>query len=244
MKAIITGMNGTVAPFLASNLYKKECLVIPWDRDETSIDNFKAAEKFFAKHGASHFFHIATGSPLWAQNVAEICFKKDIKFLFTGSVSVFDENSNGPFTINSTPNATDDYGLYKIECEKRVKLVNPEAIIARLGWQIGNERGSNNMVDYLFKMMDENGQVEASENWFPSCSFLDDTAVTLHELAINFPAGTYHLEGNPGLSLFQIATALKKVHGFPWEIVKSKKPARNNFMIDTRVKVKSITERF
>ena len=38
MKALVTGMNGTVAPALASSLSKAGHTVMPWDRSVVPID--------------------------------------------------------------------------------------------------------------------------------------------------------------------------------------------------------------
>lgn len=244
MRAILTGMNGTVAPALAKLLKSQGHTVIAWDRNATPIERPDQYRSFILDHKPDWFFKIATGSPDWMAGTAEICHQNGIKFLFTGSVSVFDGSKSGPFPITHTPDATDDYGRYKADCERRVRAVNPDAIIARLGWQIGDAPGNNNMVDFLTRAQKEKGMIEASSGWIPSTAYLGDTVDALYKLIREYPAGLYQLEGNPGWSFFQITSALNKLHGNQWNVVKKEEPRRDGRMIDERVPMGKLDKMF
>jgi len=243
MKALITGMNGTVAPALARHLKAAGVETASWDRSKVPIDQHDKNEEFILSQKPDWFFHIATGSPDWLVSAATICLKHNIKFLYTGSVSVFDGGKSGPFPLDRTPDATDDYGRYKADCERKLAAVNGNAIIARLGWQIGDAPGSNNMIDFLTRTNKEKGEIEASTGWIPSCAFLLDTAAALHTLMMKFPAGLYQLEGNPGLSFFELVTKLNKLHGNPWKIVKKEESRRDIRMVDDRVPMGKLDKR-
>lgn len=243
MKAILTGMNGTVAPALAKLLKSHGHSVVAWDRSVVPIERREQYESFILDHKPDWFFKIATGSPDWMAGTAEVCYQNNIKYLFTGSVSVFDGGKPGPFPLDKVPDATDDYGRYKAECERRVRAVNPDAIIARLSWQIGDAPGSNNMVDFLTKANKEKGMIEASTGWIPSCTFLVDTAEALYKLIREYPAGLYQLEGNPGWSFYEIVTALNKLHGNPWKVVKKEEPRKDIRMVDDQVPVGKLDKR-
>ncbi len=188
------------------------------------------------------FLHIATGPVEWAERVAKICRKLQIKFLFTSTVSVFSEYGSGPYTIDSTPNAEDDYGRYKRECEDRIKAVNPEAYIVRLGWQIGRSVESNNMFAFLERSMAEKGTIEASNTWYPSCSFLEDTAEILYDIISHFPSGLYLINSNKKSSFFDIVCALNK-GSKRWKITAGDYPKRDDRMVDNRVRIISLEEK-
>ena len=241
-KAIVTGMNGTVAPVLARVLQKNNVQVVPWDRKNISPDDLEAVANFIRAEKPDALFHLAGGNPAWAEKMAEVCFQERIKFLFTSTVSVFADGVREPLEVDAVPDATDDYGRYKIECERRILSVNPDSVIARLGWQIGDEPGSNNMVDYMHKQVLEKGHIEASVNWFPSCSFLEDTAEALYALMRKEGRGIYHLNGNPGLSLFQIMSLLIKKQGRSWNVVCTEEPRRRNMMVDARIQIGKISD--
>ena len=244
MRAIVTGLNGTVAPVIARLLEKHGHTVIGWNRSVLPIDDEIAILKFLHDHQPGWFFHIATGSPEWAELIAKICVQKQIKLLYTGSASVFSSNQRGPFKISAIPQPQDDYGRYKLHCEELIKKHQPDTIIARLAWQIADKPGSNNMIDYLHQQLKEKGQIDASRNWYPACAFLKDTAEALYQLMMKFPGGIYHLDGNPGFSFYEVVSHLNKLHGENWQVVPTDVPVMNNRLLENRISVNSIRNRF
>jgi dTDP-4-dehydrorhamnose reductase len=242
MKAIITGMNGTVAPEVAKYFMAMGVNMIAFDRSKIDINNENMIADFLQAEKPDWFLHIATGPVEWAERVAKICRELNIKFLFTSTVSVFSEHSSGPYTVESVPNAEDDYGRYKIECEKRIIAVHPEAYITRLGWQIGRSAGSNQMVDFLERSMAEKGHIEASVKWYPSCSFLEDTAAALYDIVMNFPSGLYLLNSNKRSTFYEIVSAMNKQNK-RWNVTRGSNPNRDDRMFDERVKMISVEEK-
>lgn len=244
MKTLLTGMNGTVAPVLAQALVQAGHSVTAWNRSAIPIDNLEAMREFIARERPDWFFHLATGSAAWAETVARICFDQRIKFLFTGSVSVFSASQRGAFTVDVLPQPDDDYGRYKLECEQRIQAVCPDALIVRLGWQIGTTLEGNQMAAYLDRTFNAQRYIDASVAWYPACSFLADTAESLTHLMQTLPPGLYHLDANPGLSFYDIAVALNALHSNRWTVKPGATPVQNNRLIDARVQVNPITRRF
>lgn len=242
LKAIITGMNGTVAPILAKVLLEDGHKVKSWDRSLVPIDNVNSVKEFIIKEKPDWFFHIATGSADWAELLAQVCFEQSIKFLFTSSVSVFSASQQGPFTRNVQPKPVDDYGRYKLVCEQRVRQVNSNALIVRLGWQIGTSESGNQMVEFLNNTFQNEGNIEASTNWYPACSFLEDTASSLVDIMQNKLAGLYQLDGNPGLNFYKIVVGINRLLNKSWEIIAVDTPIQNNLMLDDRIQINSILE--
>lgn len=163
-----------------------------------------------------------------------------MKLLFTSTVSVFSEKGTGPYDTTSIPNAEEDYGVYKIQCENTVRANYPDAVIIRLGWQIGDRSGSNNMFDFITKQQALNGFIEASSKWFPSCSFLEDSAETIVTLALSQSSGTYLANSNKKYSFFEIVNYLKEKHQSDWIIRESTSFERDDRMTDERVLIKEL----
>ena len=178
-KILITGMNGTVAPVLAEELRRRGSEVAAWDRAVVSPDDREAVARFIRDVKPSALVHCAMGSPQWAEDMAQLCAEEGCKFLYVSSASVYGTQQQGPFTVEDKPEPSDDYGRYKLECEQRVRAANDQAIIVRIGWQIALRRGGNNMVEHLARKQEEQGHITASTEWFPACSFLEDTARAL-----------------------------------------------------------------
>ncbi len=243
MKAIVTGTNGTVAPVLASTLQQNGHSVTAWDRSLVPTDSRDAMVNFIDAEQPDWFFHIATGDPAWAESVAQICAERGTKFLFTSSVSVFSGQQQGPLTPNTVPTPDDDYGRYKFECEQRVRSVNADSLIVRLGWQIGSAAGGNHMLDHLIRTHQENGQIDASVNWYQACSFLEDTADGLLYVMERFSAELYHLDSNRGLTFYDIVIGLNQLHGNAWQVNAVDAPVHNNLMPDLRLPIPTLSER-
>lgn len=243
MKALVTGLHGTVAPALAQVLAKSGCEIVPWDRAIHPVDHPEAVRFFIAGEKPDVFCHAAMGSPEWTEWAAQACAAMNIPFLYISSVSVFSGAQSGPFTIRDIPLPDDDYGRYKLECERRVQAVHSGAHIVRIGWQIGTAPGGNQMVDFLDRTNRERSRIDASTLWFPGCSFLPDTAESLVQI-LKLPPGLYHLDGNPGLNFFEIASALNRLLGNPWKVVPVSSLVQNHRMLDPRVPVAPVTRRF
>lgn len=242
MKAILTGMKGTVAPYVAREWESLGNIAVAWDRDVVPSEDRTAAEKFIGETQPDVFFHIGMGSPEWAAMLAEICASRGIRFTFTGTVSVYGEHQQGPFAPEDLPEPGDDYGRYKLDCERQILAVNADALIVRIGWQIGDAPGSNNMVDFFDRQMRETGCIKANVNWIPGCSLLKDTAKTLVQMTVAGAKGLYHLDSNYGLNHFLLALGMSNQNGFDWTIEPFAGEHKNTLMRDPRVQIPSLSE--
>lgn len=255
MRILITGRNGTVGSVLSRRLEEMGHEAAGWDRAKVPIDDYRAMEDFVRSVYPDAVYHLAilsvpTGvsnegwkvNYEWASELAWICRTAGIRFIFASSVMVFSNRAAGPFTVESVPDETGGYGYEKRMAEERVLRQYPGSVIARLGWQIGNAPGSNNMIDFFDTRMREDGEIRASRLWFPACSFLDDTAGVLAGLTDTAP-GLYQVDSNRGWSFYEIAEELNRLHGGRWNIVPTEDFVYNQRMIDQRVKIPSLRER-
>lgn len=211
-RILLTGASGTVGTAFRQCAAAHGAEVIPWDRAAVPIDRYQPMEDFVRATKPDALVHLAVGSWQanyeWTSELAWITRVLGVRFLFTSSVMVFTNDARGPFTPESVPDATEGYGHEKLRAEKRAFEQNPDARVVRLGWQIGERAGSNNMIDYFARQMREHRQIKASTRWLPACSFLPDTAAALWR-ALSSPPGLYLVDSNARWNFFQIATALK-----------------------------------
>lgn len=243
MKALFTGMNGTVAPVVAAYFKEKGHEMIIYDRDKVSTTHFDQVESFIRQEDIDVLLHFAMGSYEWTSMLAKICKSLSIKFVFISTVSVFSNNQRGPYTIDSIPDATDEYGLYKRNSEALVISNNPQAYIIRLGWQIGQSRGKNQMIEYLYQQMDKQGYISASSKWYPSVSFLEDTASAIYQIIKTLPTGLYHVNSNVSSTFFEIVTQLRSLHP-EFVIHENQEFDADHRMVDDRVNIRTLDEIF
>jgi dTDP-4-dehydrorhamnose reductase len=255
MRALITGARGTVGSALTAALERAGHTAIAWDRSRVPIDDYHAMEDFVRQAAPDLIFHLAIASQPtgreheswlvnhdWASELAWIARVFGIGLVFTSTVMVFSNQNQGPFTGESVPDASEGYGFEKRCAENRVRYQNPDARIVRLGWQIGAAPGSNNMIDHLATQQREHGQVRASTRWYPAASFLDDTAAALIRIA-SMPADLYMLDANSSWTFYDIACALGRRHGNPWNITPTDDFVYDQRMRDPRLPVPSLAER-
>ncbi len=240
MRAIVSGSHGTVAPYLIKELKNRGIDVIVFDRNKVDILSYDAVYNFIKESKCNLFFHLATGDLKWISNIVEACKDLTIKVIYTSSVSVYNEEGTGPYQIDDIPIPNTEYGKYKYEGEKIV-LTNRMNLVARLGWQIGYEINTNNMYDYLVKQYQNEGIITASKMWYPSCSFIDDTAFSLSDLALNDCKGIYLINSNISYNFYEIVCNLKKKYNTNWQINSDTSFARDDRMFDDRVKIKKFS---
>jgi dTDP-4-dehydrorhamnose reductase len=212
MKALFTGMNGTVSPIVANFFKTKGYEIIPYDRSKISVTDYAEIKKFILNQKPDIILHFAMGTPEWSGLLAKIAKEMNIKFVFISTVSVYASTHQGPLTIHDVPDALDEYGKYKRISEQAVLKENSKSYILRLGWQIGNEAGSNEMIGFLTKQMAEYGVIKASSKWYPSCSFMEDSALSIYEIVHTLPSDTYLINSNTAYTFFEICVNLTKIY--------------------------------
>ena len=244
MRALTTGLNGTVAPVVADALRSAGADVVAWDRGADPPSSAEAVDDVIGRVAPDWVVHVATGPETWAGWIAQACASQRRRLLFTSSASVFRPRPPGGPRILPTdaPDATDEYGRYKQRAESLVLGAAPRALVPRLAWQIGPSPGTNTLDQHLDRMHAQHGAVEASRQWRPAVAWLSDTANALVELMVQNASGVVHLDGNPGLSMLDLARALRAYLGTDWSIEPVDSPAEDLLLGGARA-FPSVTER-
>jgi dTDP-4-dehydrorhamnose reductase len=251
MRFLVTGASGTIGKVLVEMLKARGDEVFAWDRQQVPINDYYKMENFVKLIRPNALIHLAyTQEPdqswfvnyEWASELAWITRLLRIRFVFISTNLVFSHRQQGPFTIQSVPDATEGYGFEKRKSEARVMQQNPESIIARLGWQI-SLTGGNSMIEYFRKKFKEEALIKASLHWIPACSFVDHTAQKLIELSENYLPGICMIDSNTGRNVFEIACALNHQYNFNWSIQPSEDYGWDSRMLDERMQMPSLESR-
>ncbi len=255
MKIAVTGSSGTLGSALVPYLKGQGHKVIAWDRSKVPITDYWAMEEFLRSEGVQALFHLAVPSkPLgtpneswtvnyqWTSELAWICKELAITFVYVSTVMVFSSQKQGPFTVDTAPDAGDGYGMEKRLAEERVFHQNQASRVLRLGWQIGGPVGSNNMVDFLDAEFAADGLVSCSTEWLPACSFLEDTVPVLAAMLDRDP-GMYQFDSNQKWNFYQIAFALSKVLKRNWKITATDSFVFDQRMVDPRLPLVTLKSR-
>lgn len=242
-KALVTGLNGRLAPFLKTTLEAADVEVVPFDRQVLDIENAGLQKAFIENHKIDAVFHLATGPETWVATLASVAYELNIPFLFTSTESVFNPDSTGPFSPDHPADATNEYGTYKIACEQAALSTNPEVIIARLGWQMFDTFEQDNLLTHVRDMHDEKGYLAASTEWKPAVAFVKDTMACLLDLMRAAKPGVYHVGGNEsGLSFYDLVSLINQRYELGWDIREGNEPSRDGRIIDERVPCGNIAD--
>ena len=255
MTALITGASGTVGKALVAHLRAAGHAVVSWDRAVAPPDDYHAMERFVRAVAPDVLVHLAIASTPtgradegelvnvhWPSELAWLARQRGIRFVFTSTVMVFSDDARGPFSIAAAPDAAEGYGAQKRRAEERVWAQNPEARIVRLGWQIGDGDGGNEMTTWADAEQAAHGRVEASTRWLPACAFVGDTAAALARAADRRP-GLYHADSNDGWTFFDIVSALAERTGRAWTVAPTHAFAFDQRMHDARLAMPALSER-
>ena len=220
MHLLVTGLSGTLGPCLAQQARTSGWRVSGWDRRIVAADDSPAARDELLRLRPDAIAHLAIGSTAWTRLLARHANEHAIPLLFTSTAMVFDHEPDGPHDAAAPRNARDAYGCGKIACEDVVRAEHPQATIARLGWQIDERAGGNNMVAELDRWQARDGRVAASARWTPACSFMSDTCASLLDLVSGAHGGTVHLDSNAveAWTFDKIVQALKRRCDRDWVV--------------------------
>ncbi len=255
MRALLTGISGTVGGALRQALEARGDSVQGYTRDRGVIDVPASVRRTLDAARPDVLFHLATASrPTgldnegwrvnveWSALLAQACAERGVRMIFTSTAMVFTDNARGPFTVDSQPDAREGYGHEKRIAEARVRAACPDSVVVRLGWQIGDAPGGNQMLTFLDDQMKREGVVRASTRWLPACSFLPDTAEALVRL-VAMPPGLYQCESNVRWSFFEIAQALNARAGGPWRIEPNEDFVYDQRLVDARLAMPPLSAR-
>lgn len=255
MKILVTGSRGTVGRALVRQLAAQQHEVVAWSREQAAPDDPAAQERYLHAVAPDAVYHLAVPSQgtgradegrlvnvEWTERLARLTADRGLPFIYSSTVMVFTDHAPGPFTTESAPDATSGYGGEKREGEQRAQAANPRTRIARLGWQIGEHDGSNNMVNHLENQMKEHSVIKASERWLPACSFLEDTAAGLVRL-IELPPDLYLLSSNEHWNFYDIVEALNHQRGCRWNVQATQDFVYDQRMLDPRPGLPSLSAR-
>ncbi len=235
MRILLTGVNGTVGPKIASAAKAAGHEVVGWQRADVDPNDSNASAAFVASSEPDAIVHLAMGAESWAAQLAEAASRRNIPYVFTSTAMVFDERPDGPYSITSPRTSTNDYGKYKIRCEDAIWAANPNAMIARLGYQIDADGLGNNLVAHADAANHKIGFLRASTTWIPACSFMSDTAEQVLALLASPSAGLHHLDSNAedAWSYFEIVTTLSRTLSREWSIEATTFPDHDQRLIGT-----------
>lgn len=155
-------------------------------------------------------------------HLAEMAADLKAKLLFTSSEQVFD-GEKGDYAETDQPNPKNKYGEQKLEAEKNIQKIYPEAVIVRIAVLFGqatpvSQSFLNQWIDTWKKMLTVTAFHDEIRPFMSSTS----CASALFHLVQQGAEGLFHLGGSTAYSRYDFAQLSKEVLELPFGKIASK----------------------
>jgi len=206
-------------------------------RDELSITDAGAIERFFGSHAIDYCINCAAYTAVdKAETERDAAFlanaeapgflaaaaaKYGAAFFHFSTDYVFNGNGNDPYTENLPTNPVNVYGESKRDGELEVVKHHPKAVIIRTSWVYS--RYGKNFVKTMLRLMNEKPEISVVSDQVGSPTYAGDlAAAVMHIIQTHLPSqiipGIFHFANRGEISWFRFAEAIKEISGLQCKI--------------------------
>jgi len=238
MKLLITGASGLLGINLAMEAMS-EHEVIGVDRGKLKSAPFQVLNADFSRVGEVQSI-IESVNPDWLINcaalanleecekhpdqakilntdfpaeLADVCAKRNIKFVHLSTDAVFDGTKEGMYTEDDETSPPGVYSQSKLDGERAVQQVNSQAIIARVnffGWSLGGRRS---LGEFFVNNLSAGNNVNGFTDVIFCPMWVNHLAQTLIAMLEKDLHGLYHVVGSQAMSKYQFGVEVAKRFG-------------------------------
>jgi dTDP-4-dehydrorhamnose reductase len=141
------------------------------------------------------------------------------KLIHISTDYVFDGNSATALSENAPTIPVNQYGLTKLEGEKRVIKNNPGSMIIRTSWLYSSF--GNNFVKTMIRLLNSRESIDVVQDQIGSPTYAGDLAKAIMQIlssGLSHP-GIYHYSNEGEISWYKFAVEIKRLIGSPCKIV-------------------------
>lgn len=221
-KLLITGASGFLG-IRTTMHYITKCEVVCCGHAGLDITHAKAVESFFEIQQPDVVFHLAAISDTGYSelhpdeseavnlqgtiNIAKACARTGSKLIYMSSDQVYNGNTeNGllPEDIELTPENV--YGRHKLQAEREVQMILPEAVGLRLSWMYdlpnSHYRLNRNLLVNLKTAFENKTYIKAATREMRGITNVWDVVYRLED-CVNLPGGIYNFGSENHLNSYE-----------------------------------------
>lgn len=145
--------------------------------------------------------------------LANACAKRNISFVHLSTDSVFDGTKEGVYMEEDEPSPPGIYSQTKLDGERAVQQVNPQAIIARVnfyGWSLGAKRS---LGEFFVNNLSEGKNVNGFIDVIFCPMWVNHLSRTLIEMLEKDLSGLYHVVGAQAMNKYQFGVEVARKFG-------------------------------
>ena len=151
--------------------------------------------------------------------LARICAEKKIKLVHISTDAVFDGKKMEPYTEADQPNPLGVYSQTKLDGERAVQAVNPQATIARVnffGWSLS---GRHSLGEFFVNHLSAGNVVNGFTDVVFCPIFVGHTARLLLALLEHNGCGLYHVVGPQPMSKYHFGVEIARKFGLEERLI-------------------------
>jgi dTDP-4-dehydrorhamnose reductase len=151
--------------------------------------------------------------------LAAACAKRNICFVHISTDSVFDGTQEAAYTEEDEPNPPGVYSQTKLDGERAVQGLNPQAMIARVnfyGWSLAGRRS---LGEFFVANLSEERNVSGFTDVIFCPMFVNDTTRLLLEMLRKNLSGLYHVVGPQPMSKYKFGVEVARTFGLRAELI-------------------------
>jgi len=146
--------------------------------------------------------------------LADVCAKHSVQMIHISTDAVFDGTKDGIYTEDDAPNPLGVYARTKLDGERTVLSVNPDAAVARVnffGWSLS---GSRSLSEFFYNNLSAGKQANGfTDVWFCTM-FVGDLAETLVRMLEKGLSGLYHTVGSEAITKYEFGVRIARQFGY------------------------------
>jgi len=146
------------------------------------------------------------------------------RFLLISTDSVYD-GSRGWYVETDATGPLNEYAASKLEAERRVRELLPEALIARVNFYGWNLKPKRSLAEWVLGQLEAGVSVSGWTDVFFTPLFNMDLADCLNTMMARGLSGTYHVAGSERCSKYEFARAVAAEWGHDPEAIRPTKMA-------------------
>jgi dTDP-4-dehydrorhamnose reductase len=147
------------------------------------------------------------------ENLAQASREIAAQLITISTDYVFDGAKEGFYTQRDQPRPESNYGLSKLEGERRAQLANARSAVVRTGFIFGV--GGSNFLSTIIQRAARGEQLKSIRDAYGTPTYAPDLAQRLRELADLDLPGTFHVvNAGPGVSYLEFARTALILGGF------------------------------
>ncbi len=153
--------------------------------------------------------------------LAAYAHSRGIPFVYFSSDYVFGGGAErpGPYAEDAEPSPLSVYGRTKLEGERAVMRVHPEAVVLRTSWVYGPDAAGKNFISSLLRLLRAGERVRVPSDQISTPTYNRDLARVTLALAGSGSHGVVHVTGPELMSRLDLGQAVARFFGLDGGLV-------------------------